>query len=101
MLIPEVIRSVMKITNTTQKRLADMCGNKSQGSIGMALNSKIMANTMLKWFDKMGYEVIVQPKTSGKRRAGSFVLEPDMTVTTGREKNGSWRSEKSHTESEE
>ena len=57
MMIEEAIRAVMKATNTTQKRLAEMCVLKSQGTVGGSLNNKIMAGTMLKWIDKMGYEI--------------------------------------------
>ncbi|MGN0688601.1 MAG: hypothetical protein ACI4KA_10900 [Oscillospiraceae bacterium] len=57
----------------------------------MSLNSKIMANTLLKWFDKLGYEVVVQPKTSGKRREGAIVLEADSELVTGHENNGAWK----------
>ena len=84
--VVSVIISV--ITLLTQKRLAEMCGLKSQGTVGGSLNNKIMAGTMLKWIDKMGYEVVIQPKQSGKRRDGAIVLEPDPNYSTGCQNNG-------------
>lgn len=84
MLIPDALKKVMKETHTTQKRLAEMCGLSSQGSIGDSLNIRIMANTMIKWLDKMGYEVVAQPKSGGKRREGAILIEPDYTFVQNR-----------------
>lgn len=71
------IKKVMKDTNTTQNRMAEMMGYSSQGTVGNALrNDNFSTNVLLQWFDKLGYEVVVQPKTQGKRKDGAIVLEP-------------------------
>lgn len=71
------IKKVMKETNTTQNRMAEMMGYSSQGTVGNALrNGNFSTNVLLQWLDKLGYEVVVQPKTSGKRKEGAIVLEP-------------------------
>ena len=73
----EVIRNAMKEGDVTQNDLAELMGYNSQGTIGNALRSNnFTTNIFLRWLDKLGYEVVVQPKTSGKRREGSIVLEP-------------------------
>lgn len=73
----EAVRKAMKDTNTTQSRLAEMMGYNSQGTIGNALrNDNFSINVLLQWLDKLGFEAVIQPKTSGKRKEGSIVLEP-------------------------
>lgn len=76
MLISDTVKEVMKVTRTTQTRLAELMGYKSQGTVGNALKARLSAEMLVQWLDKLGYEVVVQPKTSGKRREGSIVLEP-------------------------
>lgn len=77
MTVSEAIRTAMKESNITQNDLAELMGYNSQGTIGNALRSNnFTTNTFLRWLDKLGYEVVVQPKTSGKRKEGSIVLEP-------------------------
>ena len=73
----EAIRTAMKEANVTQNDLAELMGYNSQGTIGNALRiSNFTTNTFLRWLDCLDYEVVVQPKTSGKRKEGSIVLEP-------------------------
>lgn len=73
----DAVKKIMKDTNTTQTRLAEIMGYNSQGTIGNALrNNNFSTNVLLNWLDKLGYEVVVQPKTQGKRKDGAMVLEP-------------------------
>lgn len=73
----EAIRTVLADKKVTQVKLAEMMGYNSQGTVGNALrNDNFSANVLLQWLDKLGYEAVIQPKTSGKRKEGSIVLEP-------------------------
>ena len=76
MIISETVKEVLRETRTTQSRLAELMGYKSQGTVGNALKARLSAEMLVQWLDKLGYEVVVQPKTSGKRKEGAIVLEP-------------------------
>ena len=73
----EAIRTAMKEAKITQNDLAELMGYNSQGTVGNALRSNnFTTNTFIRWLDCLDYEVVVQPKTSGKRKEGSIVLDP-------------------------
>lgn len=72
----DAIKAAMSDKKVTQTLLAEMMGYSSQGAVGNRLNSNISCNLLVQMLDKLGYEVVVQPKTSGKRKEGSIVLEP-------------------------
>ena len=73
----EAIRTAMKEAKITQNDLAELMGYNSQGTVGNALRSNnFTTNTFIRWLGCLDYEVVVQPKTSGKRKEGSIVLEP-------------------------
>ena len=76
MVISETVKEVLRNTKTTQARLAELMGYKSQGTVGNALKARLSAEMLVQWLDKLGYEVVVQPKTQGKRKDGAIVLEP-------------------------
>ena len=85
MIISEAVKEVLRTTRTTQARLAELMGYKSQGTVGNALKARLSAEMLIQWFDKLGYEIVVQPKTQGKRKDGSIVLE-SCNVPDGRGK---------------
>lgn len=71
----EALRAVMKETRTTQERLAHLVGCKSQRAISERLHKQdIKIGMMVEMLESMGYELVVQPKTSGKRKIGQIVL---------------------------
>lgn len=71
----EVIKTALFATKTTQLRLSEMLGYGNQSCISSRLDSKMSADMLIEWLDKLGYEIVVQPKTQGKRKEGSIVLE--------------------------
>ena len=72
----EIIRTVMKDKGVTQVALAAMMGFSSQGTVGnMLKRENIDTDVLIGILDKLGYEVVVQPKTQGQRKAGSIVIE--------------------------
>lgn len=89
MFISDAVKEVLRTTKTTQTRLAELMGYRSQGTIGNALNARLSADLLVQWLDKLGYEVVVQPKTQGKRKEGSIVLEPSgLPDGRGKKKGG-------------
>ena len=72
----EAIRTVLADKKVTQVKLAEMMGYATQAAVNNRLNSNISCDLLIQWLDKLDYEVVVQPKTSGKRKEGSIVLEP-------------------------
>lgn len=76
MTVRDTIKAAMSNRKVTQTLFAEMMGYSSQGAVGNRLNSNISCDLMIQMLDKLGYEVVVQPKTQGKRKDGAMVLEP-------------------------
>lgn len=72
----DAIKSAMADKRITQTKLADIMGYASSAGIRSRLNSNISCDLLVQLLDKLDYEVVVQPKTSGKRKEGAIVLEP-------------------------
>ena len=80
--ICKIIASVMADTKTTQKSLLlkinALAGKqviKSQSVVSERLNKNIGVDKAFEMLDAMGYEIIIQPKsTRGKRATGSYVI---------------------------
>lgn len=72
----EAILKALADKKVTQTRLAEKLGYKSQGGIGNLLKGSISSDNLIKVLDELDYEVVVQPKTQGKRKDGAMVLEP-------------------------
>ena len=72
----DTLNAVMGEKKVTQSRLAELAGLASQGSISNIATKKISCDMLVKLLDCLDYEVVVQPKTQGKRKDGAIVLEP-------------------------
>ena len=72
----DAIKDAMAEKRVTQTKLATMMGYASSAGIRSRLNSNISCDLLVQILDQLDYEVVVQPKTSGKRKEGSIVLEP-------------------------
>lgn len=72
----DAIKAALADKKVTQKRLAEMMGYSGQTAVGNRLNSKISCDLLIEMLEKLDYEVVIQPKTQGKRKEGSIVLEP-------------------------
>lgn len=72
----EIIRTVLKTTGTTQTRLADAMGYANgQANVSRLLaRNDLYVTTLIRLLDKMGYEIVVQPRTRGRRPEGQMVL---------------------------
>ena len=61
--VGDAVKDIMKKTKTTQCKLAELTGGKSQPTIAKSINSNNMkVQTLLEMLDIMGYEMILQPK---------------------------------------
>lgn len=77
----EAIKFVMKEAKINQVQLAKLTGQSSQSVISERLRrDNLSVRTMLEMLDAMGYEMVIQPKSRGKRKEGQIVL------TAGEEK---------------
>lgn len=83
----EAILAALADKKVTQMRLAEKLGYKSQGGISNLLKGSISCDNLIKVLSELDYEVVVQPKTQGKRKEGSIVLEPSG-LPDGRKKKG-------------
>lgn len=72
----EIIRTALKETGITQQRLADAMGySNGQANVAKILaRTDIHASTFVRLLDKLGYEVVIQPRTPGRRPEGQMVL---------------------------
>lgn len=61
MTLHEVAKSVMKITGTTQQKIADKAGLAGQGTVGMYLQSKSMrVDALLTILNGCGYDLVAR-----------------------------------------
>ena len=70
----EILKAVLKERGVTQTKLAEMMGYASQSAIGNKVKDGCNTNLFVEFMDKLGYEVVVQPKTQGKRKDGAMLL---------------------------
>ena len=76
MTINNAIRTVMKEKGVTQQAMAVSIGKKTANEVGSRLNSKNMTfDRAIEMLSVLGYEVTIQPRTAGSRKAGQIVIE--------------------------
>ena len=64
MLINEAIKTVMKESKFTQKRMADLLGLNSAQQVGSSLSvTNWTFNKAVKYLDMLGYKVVIKPKS--------------------------------------
>jgi len=76
MIITTAIKDIMKKRGVTQNELKEKLGYRTQSAIAERLKQKsIGVDKAFEMLDAMGYEIIIQPKsTRGKRATGSYVI---------------------------
>ena len=75
MTIGKAIRDVMKKIGVTQIEMRDKLGYKAQSAVAKMLRSDMQVSNAIRMLDIVGYEIIIQPKsTRGKRATGSYVI---------------------------
>lgn len=75
MTIGKAIRDVMKKRGVTQIEMRDKLGYKAQSAVAKMLRSDMQVSNAIRMLDIVGYEIIIQPKsTRGKRATGSYVI---------------------------
>lgn len=76
MLIGEAIRTVMKITKTTQNAMARRIGVKTQSVISARLTlPNLNIDTVIEMLDVLDYELVIQEKKRGRRPEGQILIE--------------------------
>lgn len=75
MVINEIIASVMKEKKVTQISMAKSIGKEKATDVSARLASKNMTfNKAIEMLSVMGYEVVVQPVSRGKRPDGQYIV---------------------------
>lgn len=75
MTIGKAIRDVMKKRGVTQIEMRDKLGYKAQSAVAKMLRSDMQVSNAIRMLDIVGYEIIIQPKsTRGKRATRSYVI---------------------------
>lgn len=69
-----IIREAMKDTGTTQARLGEILGIKQNAVSNMLNRTEPSLATFQTALEAMGYEIVVQKKTQGRRKEGQMVL---------------------------
>lgn len=75
----EIVKQVLKEKGISQTQLAGLMGYTAPAGVTNRLcasSKDISCALFSKMLDSVGYEVVVQPKTQGKRKDGAIVLEP-------------------------
>ena len=82
------LKAIMKKKDVSQAELAAMLGYRSQSGVAEMLNREDTATNTDKLIaicDLLGYEVVLQPKKTGRRTDGQIVLErsnPDKPASS-------------------
>jgi DNA-binding helix-turn-helix protein len=75
MRIQEAMKNIMKERKITQQRIAYSL-NTTQSSVNDRLNrGNISLESSLKILNVLGYEMVIQPKSSGRRKDGQIVID--------------------------
>jgi transcriptional regulator with XRE-family HTH domain len=79
MLVNEAIKFIMKQKGITQQKIADMLGLVvGQRVVTNKLATKNMTmKTALMFLDALDYELVIKPKTRGKRKEGEILITMD------------------------
>lgn len=74
----EVITTAMKQSGLNQTQMASMIGMNNQSGFSMALNrADLKVGFFVKVLNAMGYEVVVQKRTRGRKADGAFIVEAE------------------------
>lgn len=75
----EILKEVIEETKPKKTVMANAIGVK-QNSLSSVLNrGNIHTNTLIDILEYMGYEVVIQKKTQGRRKDGQYVLTKEKT----------------------
>ena len=92
MTVQEVVKSVIKATGMTQRRLADAAGLSGQGAVSMYLKSKSMRVEALQtMLNACGYELVARDP-SGKHP--EFVIGDEVRPVAAAERDASDEDER-------
>jgi len=76
MRINKAIREIMKINNMSLSSMAKAIGKKRPNDVSARLtNPNMTFDKAIEMLDVLGYEVVVQKRTQGKRRSDQFVID--------------------------
>lgn len=73
----QIIKAAMKETNRTQEMLGNELGMKQNAVSNMLNRKEPSLTTFREALEAMGYEIVVQKKTQGRRKAGQMLLTKD------------------------
>lgn len=70
------LAKIMELTGWTQSRMAKELGLGRQSAIANRLaRENISIINAIEMLDKMGYEIVFQPVSGGRRKDGAFVID--------------------------
>lgn len=76
MQINKAIRQVMRIKDVSLQAMADSIGKKKGNDVSSRLNSPNMTfNSVVEMLNVLGYEVVVQERKAGQRRADQILID--------------------------
>lgn len=77
MIVSEAIKQAMKTKKITQQKMGEMLGFEyGQRTVGNKLTSKNMTiETVLMFLEAMDYELVIKPKSRGKRKEDEILIE--------------------------
>ena len=76
----QIIKAAMKETNRTQEMLGNDLGMKQNAVSNMLNRKEPSLATFREAMEVMGYEIVVQKKTQGRRKEGQMVLTAEETM---------------------
>lgn len=71
----DIIRTIMKAQGVTQKALAPAVGRERSNVSRILDRDGMNVNTLCDFLSALGYELVIQPRTHGKRPDWQYVVE--------------------------
>lgn len=75
----EILKEVIAEVKPKKTVMASAIGIKQNSLSSVLKRSNINTDTLIDMLEYMGYEVVVQKKTQGRRKEGQYVLTKEKT----------------------
>lgn len=73
--VSKAVKQAMKERKMTQSRLASILGYASQSGVARRLQEGMTTDTLIKFLEALDYEVVIQPKSAGRRKDNQILLK--------------------------
>ena len=72
------IKEIMKMKGITQRHMAELLGKEDKGASYVSAKlctANLTVDSVIEFLEKMDYELVIKPKSRGKRSESEIVIE--------------------------